>query len=71
MTAVSLHHAGPTRLETALLTMADALTAYVAHRRDLRSRRRARELASLSERRSARDPRELDIALLALGSRPR
>ncbi|MFB7252321.1 hypothetical protein [Microbacterium sp. NPDC056234] len=71
MTAVSLHHVGPTRVESALLRVADALTAYVAHRRDIRAERRERELALLRGHRTAQDPRALDIALLSLGSRPR
>ena len=72
MTAASVQHAAPTSLEIALLRIADALTAYVEHRRDLRAERRSRELALLRDVRvAAPDPRALDIALLALGSRPR
>ncbi|MGF6823635.1 hypothetical protein M2317_002548 [Microbacterium sp. ZKA21] len=72
MTAVTLNHAGPTRLETTLLRLAALLNAYVAHRRELRAERRARELAALREAQvRPTDPRELDVALLSMGSRPR
>ncbi|MGF6824515.1 hypothetical protein M2317_003444 [Microbacterium sp. ZKA21] len=72
MTAASIQHTAPTRLEVALLHIADALTAYVGHRRDVRAERRSRELAQLRDTRpTPPDPRALDIALLKLGSRPR
>ena len=72
MTAVTLNHAGATRLETILLGFAGLLTTYVAHRRDLRAEHRVRELAALREAQvRPADPRALDIALLSMGSRPR
>lgn len=72
MTAVSLNHAAPTRVENVLLHIADMLTAYVAQRREARADRRAHEMTQLRDAHGRpADPRALDIALLSLGSRPR
>ncbi|WP_309066265.1 hypothetical protein [Microbacterium sp.] len=72
MTGASLHLATPTRMERALQRVADALTGYVEHRIAARAARRARAVELLQEqRRHAPGPRELDAALLLMGSRPR
>ncbi|MDT0157459.1 hypothetical protein Q9R19_07475 [Microbacterium sp. ARD32] len=72
MTAATLHLASPTRFERLLLKVVDALTAYIAHRREQRTQRREIALDLLREQQARRhDPRALDVALLSLGSRPR
>lgn len=72
MTAATLHLAAPTRVERALLQIADAITTYTAHRREVRAGRREITADILREQQARRhDPRALDIALLSLGSRPR
>jgi HD-GYP domain-containing protein (c-di-GMP phosphodiesterase class II) len=55
-----------------LLRLADAITAYTERRRELRAERHEIALDILREQQSRKqDPRALDAALLALGSRPR
>ncbi|MGN7976108.1 hypothetical protein ACTJJ4_00880 [Microbacterium sp. 22195] len=72
MTAATLHLASPTTAERALLKIADAITAYTENRRLLRAERREIALDMLREQQARRqDPRALDCALLAIGSRPR
>ncbi|UJP09436.1 hypothetical protein L2X99_13510 [Microbacterium sp. KUDC0406] len=72
MTAVTSHLASPTAAERALLRLATALIAAIRHRRELRAESRRHELELLQQSRTrAKDPRALDIALLAIGSRPR
>lgn len=72
MTAATLHIATPTALERTLLRLADRITAFVEHRREVRVERREIALNVLREQQSRRqDPRSLELALLTLGSRPR
>jgi HD-GYP domain-containing protein (c-di-GMP phosphodiesterase class II) len=72
MTAATLRLAAPTLAERTLLRLADAITAYTEHRREIRAERHEIALDMLREQQSRRqDPRSLDVALLALGSRPR
>jgi HD-GYP domain-containing protein (c-di-GMP phosphodiesterase class II) len=72
MTAAPLHLATPTAAERTLLRLADAITAYTERRRELRAERHEIALDILREQQSRKqDPRALDAALLALGSRPR
>lgn len=74
MTHAALRLASPTVAERALLKLAEALTVVVARRREVRATRRevAGELARRDRARGReQDPAALDIALLALGLRPR
>ncbi len=68
MTAVSLHLAAPTRTEGALLQLADALTAFVARRRMLRTEQRARVVEMIQQAQTRRtDPRQADHLFAQMG----
>jgi len=78
MTHAAIRLASPTAPERALLKLAEMLTTVVARRREVRAERRESraergrvtgELVRGQGR--AQDPAALNIALLALGSRPR
>lgn len=72
MTAATLHLVAPTRLERGLQGVAHALSTYVDARVAARAERREIALDLLREQHARRrDARALDIALLAIGSRPR
>ncbi|WP_336646146.1 hypothetical protein [Microbacterium sp. USHLN186] len=72
MTSATLRIATPTALERALQRLSIALARYVERRVAQRAERRELALDLLREQHARRqDPRALDIALLAIGSRPR
>lgn len=72
MTSATLQLTSPTALERALRALSAAIARYVDRRIALRAERRVIAADLLREQRSRQqDPRALDIALLALGSRPR
>ncbi|UWF76710.1 MULTISPECIES: hypothetical protein [Microbacterium] len=72
MITASPYLAAPTPLERTLQRIASALSRYVERRIAARAERRELAADLLREQRARRqDPRALDIALLAIGSRPR
>lgn len=72
MTSATLHLAAPTAFDRALRSIAASLSRYADRRIAARAERREIAIDMLREQHARRDdPRALDVALLAIGSRPR